>query len=136
MPDYHAILWRALRQGDFRNAQWRERVFAQTRQMLRDQLRNTRPPMPAVEVSLESDALEAAIDIIEGELAQDAAVRAQEAAARAQEAAARAKEGATRAQAVPVKAQAAPPRAEAVRRGPASRPPNDIYATRDPVPKA
>src|SRR6202020_3120865 len=101
--------WGARRQGDFRNARWRESVFAQTREMLRDQLRDTRPPMSTIDMSLESDALEAAIDIIEGELAQDAEARAQEAAARAQEAAARTKEGATSAQAVPVKAQAAPP---------------------------
>jgi lipoprotein-anchoring transpeptidase ErfK/SrfK len=129
MPDYHAILWRALRQGDFRNARWREGVFAQTRQMLRDQLRGTRPPMSTVDMSLESDALEAAIDIIEDELAQDAAARAQEAAARAQEAAARA-------QAIPAKAPTVPPRAEAVRRGPAPVPTNDVYARRDAVPKA
>jgi len=130
MPDYHAILWRALRQGDFRNARWRESVFAQTRQMLRDELRGSRPPMSTIDMSLESDALEAAIDIIEGELAQDAAARAQEAAARAQETAARA-------QAIPAKAQQAlPPRAEAVRRRPAAAPSNDIYATRDTLPKA
>jgi lipoprotein-anchoring transpeptidase ErfK/SrfK len=129
MPDYHAILWRALRQGDFRNARWRESVFAQTRQMLRDQLRGTRPPMSTIDMSLESDALEAAIDIIEGELAQDAAARAQEASARAQEAAARA-------QAIPAKAQGAPPRTEAVRRGPAPMPAAEVYAARDAAPKA
>jgi lipoprotein-anchoring transpeptidase ErfK/SrfK len=122
MPDYHAILWRALRQGDFRNARWRESVFAQTREMLRDQLRDTRPPMSTIDMSLESDALEAAIDIIEGELAQDAEARAQEAAARAQ--------------AMPAKAQAVPSRAEAGRRGPVAAPSNDIYATRDMVPEA
>jgi lipoprotein-anchoring transpeptidase ErfK/SrfK len=105
-------------------------VFAQTRQMLRDELRGTRPPMSAVDMSLESDALETAIDIIEGELAQDAAARSQEAAARAQEAAARAR-------AIPAKGQqAAPPRAQPGRRGPAAVRSNDIYATRDAVPKA
>jgi lipoprotein-anchoring transpeptidase ErfK/SrfK len=130
MPDYHAILWRALRQGDFRNARWREGVFAQTRQMLRDELRGTRPPMSAVDMNLESDALETAIDIIEGELAQDAAARSQEAAARAQEAAARAR-------AIPPKAQqAVPPRADTGRRGPPAARSNDIYATRDDVPTA
>ena len=35
MPDYYAILWRALRKGDFQSARWRESVFEQTRQMLR-----------------------------------------------------------------------------------------------------
>jgi lipoprotein-anchoring transpeptidase ErfK/SrfK len=122
MPDYHAILWRALRQGDFRNAQWRESVFAQTRQMLRDQLRNTRPPMSSIDMSLHSDALEAAIDIIQGELAQDAAARVQELAAKAQ--------------AVAAKTQAEPPRTEAVRRRPAAVPSSDLYATRDAAPKA
>ena len=73
MPDYYAILWRALRKGDFASVQWRESVFDQTRQMLRNQLRNTRPPLSNTEIRLHADALEAAIKAIQSELAQDAA---------------------------------------------------------------
>jgi lipoprotein-anchoring transpeptidase ErfK/SrfK len=71
MPDYYAILWRALRKGDFQSARWRESVFEQTRRMLRDQLRNARPPMSAEEVAYHTDALEAGIATIRDELAQD-----------------------------------------------------------------
>jgi lipoprotein-anchoring transpeptidase ErfK/SrfK len=73
MPDYYAILWRALRKGDFQSARWRESVFDQTRQMLRDQLRNTRPPMSSADIRHHTEALESAIDAIQGELAQAAA---------------------------------------------------------------
>jgi lipoprotein-anchoring transpeptidase ErfK/SrfK len=72
MPDYYAILWRALRKGDFQSVQWRESVFDQIRQMLRDQLRNTQPPMSPTDIRHYSEALEDAIDAIRGELAQDA----------------------------------------------------------------
>ena len=73
MPDYYAILWRALRKGDFQSERWRESVFEQTRRMLRDQLRNARPPMSAEEVAYHTDALEAGIATIRDELAQDSA---------------------------------------------------------------
>jgi lipoprotein-anchoring transpeptidase ErfK/SrfK len=71
MPDYYAILWRALRKGDFQSARWRQSVFEQTRGMLRDQLRNTRPPMSNTDIRLHTDALEAAIQAIQNELAQE-----------------------------------------------------------------
>jgi hypothetical protein len=62
MPDYYAILWRALRKGDFQSARWRESVFDQTRQMLRNQLRNTQPPLSAADIRRHAEALESAID--------------------------------------------------------------------------
>jgi lipoprotein-anchoring transpeptidase ErfK/SrfK len=68
-------LWRALRKGDFQSVRWRESVFAQIRQMLRDQLRNTQPPMSPAEISYHTDALESSIETIQGELAQAAAAR-------------------------------------------------------------
>ncbi len=77
MPDYHAILWRALRQGDFRSVRWRESVFEQTRQMLHDQLRNTRPPLSATDFKQHTNALEAAIRAIQGELGQERPVNAE-----------------------------------------------------------
>jgi lipoprotein-anchoring transpeptidase ErfK/SrfK len=120
MPDYHAILWRALQQGDFRNARWRESVFEQTRQMLRDQLRNARPPLSSIDMRMHSDALEAAIDIIRGELAQDAPPRT---------------EPVRRVQGEP--AQNTPPRPEPVRRRPAAAAAaNNRYAAPDAPPKA
>jgi lipoprotein-anchoring transpeptidase ErfK/SrfK len=73
MPDYYAILWRALRKGDFQSVRWRESVFDQTRQMLRDQLRNTQPPMSPTDIRHHTEALECAIDAIRGELTQGAA---------------------------------------------------------------
>ena len=73
MPDYYAILWRALRKGDFQSVRWRESVFDQMRQMLRDQLRNTRPPMSPNDIRHHTEALESAIDAIRSELAQSAA---------------------------------------------------------------
>ena len=73
MPDYYAILWRALRKGDFQSVRWRESVFDQMRQMLRDQLRNTRPSMSPTDIRHHTEALESAIDAIRGELAQGAA---------------------------------------------------------------
>ena len=73
MPDYYAILWRALRKGDFQSARWRESVFDQMRQMLRDQLRNTRPSMSPTDIRHHTEALESAIDAIRSELAQGAA---------------------------------------------------------------
>ena len=80
MPDYYAILWRALRKGDFQSVRWRESVFDQTRQMLRDQLRNTQPPMSPVDIRHHTEALESAINAIPGELAQGAAAAAEVAA--------------------------------------------------------
>ena len=77
MPDYYAILWRALRKGDFQSMRWRESVFDQTRQMLRDQLRNTRPPMSPADIRHHSAALEGAIEAIRSELAQGAAAGAE-----------------------------------------------------------
>jgi hypothetical protein len=65
MPDYYAILWRALRKGDFQSARWRESVFDQPRQMLRDQLRNTRPPMSSADIRHHTEALESAIGAIQ-----------------------------------------------------------------------
>ena len=64
MPDYYAILWRALRKGDFQSMRWRESVFDQTRQMLRDQLRNTGPPMSPTDIRHHTEALEGAIEAI------------------------------------------------------------------------
>ena len=77
MPDYYAILWRALRKGDFQSVRWRESVFDQTRQMLRDQLRNTRPPMLPTNIRHHTEALEGAIEAIRSELAQGAAAGAE-----------------------------------------------------------
>jgi lipoprotein-anchoring transpeptidase ErfK/SrfK len=77
MPDYYAILWRALRKGDFQSARWRESVFEQIRQMLRDQLRNTQPPMSPAEISYHANALESAIDRIRVELSSDAPAQAE-----------------------------------------------------------
>jgi lipoprotein-anchoring transpeptidase ErfK/SrfK len=73
MPDYHAILWRALRKGDFQSVRWRESVFEQIRQMLRDQLRSTQPPMSPADVRYHTEALESAIETIRNEMAQAAA---------------------------------------------------------------
>lgn len=69
MPDYYAILWRALKKGDFASAQWRDNVFAQTRHMLLAQLRDTQPPLSNTEIRLQTDALEAAIKTIQAEVA-------------------------------------------------------------------
>src|SRR5262245_17498175 len=77
MPDYHASLWRPLRKGDFQRVRWRESVFDQTRQMLRDQLRNTQPPMSPADIRHHTEALESAINAIRGELAQGAAAAAE-----------------------------------------------------------
>jgi lipoprotein-anchoring transpeptidase ErfK/SrfK len=77
MPDYYAILWRALRKGDFQSRRWRESVFEQMRQMLRNQLRNTRPPMSPTDIRRHTEALESAIDAIRSELVQDAAAGAE-----------------------------------------------------------
>src|SRR5262249_10466746 len=77
MPDYYAILLRALTKGDFQGVRWRESVFDQTRQMLRDQLRNTRPPMSPPDIRHHSAALEGAIEAIRSELAQGAAAGAE-----------------------------------------------------------
>jgi len=71
MPDYYAILWRALRKGDFGDAQWRNSVFDRTRQMLLDQLRAQQPRLPNAEIRLHLAALEAAIKIIQSEFAQN-----------------------------------------------------------------
>ena len=71
MPDYYSILWRALRKGDFTNAQWRNSVFDRTRQMLLEQLRTRRPPLSNAEIRLQTDALEAAIKTIQSEFAQN-----------------------------------------------------------------
>ena len=69
MPDYYAILWRALKKGDFQSVRWRESVFDQTRQMLRNQLRDTQPRLSNTDIRLHTDALEAAIGAIQSELA-------------------------------------------------------------------
>ena len=45
--------------------------------MLRDQLRNTQPPISPAEISYHTDALESAIERIRGELAQSADARAE-----------------------------------------------------------
>jgi lipoprotein-anchoring transpeptidase ErfK/SrfK len=73
MPDYYAILWRALKKGDFQSVRWRESVFDQTRQMLRNQLRDTRPPLSNTDIRLHTDALEAAIAAIQSELTPEIA---------------------------------------------------------------
>ncbi len=69
MPDYYAILSRALRKGDLNSARWRESVFEQTRQMLLAQLRAQQPPLSNTEIRLQTDALEAAIKTIQSEFA-------------------------------------------------------------------
>jgi lipoprotein-anchoring transpeptidase ErfK/SrfK len=73
MPDYYAILWRALRKGDFQSVRWHESVFEQIRQMLRNQLRNTQPPMSPADIRYHAEALESAIETIRNEMAQAAA---------------------------------------------------------------
>jgi lipoprotein-anchoring transpeptidase ErfK/SrfK len=72
MPDYYAILWRALKKGNFASAQWRENVFQQTRQMLLTQLRAGQPPLSNAEIRLHTDALESAIKTIQSEFARNA----------------------------------------------------------------
>jgi lipoprotein-anchoring transpeptidase ErfK/SrfK len=72
MPDYYAILWRALKKGDFESPQWRHGVFDRTRQMLAEQLRSRRPPLSNAEIRLNTAALEAAIRTIESEFAPNA----------------------------------------------------------------
>ena len=72
MPDYYAILWRALKKGNFASAQWRENVFQQTRQMLLTQLRAGQPPLSNAEIRLHTDALESAIRTIQSEFARNA----------------------------------------------------------------
>jgi lipoprotein-anchoring transpeptidase ErfK/SrfK len=67
MPDYYAILSRALKKGDLTSARWRESVFEQTRQMLLAQLRAQRPPLSNTEIRLQTDVLEAAIKTIQSE---------------------------------------------------------------------
>jgi len=71
MPDYYAILWRALKKGDFANARWRDNVFEQTRQMLLTQLRAGQPPLSNAEIRSHTDALENAIRTIRSEFAQN-----------------------------------------------------------------
>lgn len=71
MPDYYAILWRALRTGNLGSAPWRENVFQQTRQMLLTQLRTAQPPLSNADIRLHTDALEAAIKTIQAEFAQN-----------------------------------------------------------------
>jgi lipoprotein-anchoring transpeptidase ErfK/SrfK len=73
MPDYYAILWRALKKGDFQSVRWRESVFDQTRQMLRNELRDSRPPLSSTDIRLHTDALEAAIEAIQSELVPETA---------------------------------------------------------------
>jgi lipoprotein-anchoring transpeptidase ErfK/SrfK len=72
MPDYYAILWRALKKGNFASAQWRENVFQQTRQMLLTQLRAGPPPLSNADIRLHTDALESAIRTIQSEFARNA----------------------------------------------------------------
>jgi lipoprotein-anchoring transpeptidase ErfK/SrfK len=69
MPDYYAILSRALQKGDLNSAHWRDSVFQQTRQMLLAQLRAQQPPLLNSEIRLQTDALEAAIKTIQSEFA-------------------------------------------------------------------
>ena len=69
MPDYYAILSRALQKGDFASARWRESVFEQTRHMLLAQLRAQQPPLSNTEIRLQTDALEASIKTIQSEFA-------------------------------------------------------------------
>ncbi len=71
MPDYYAILWRALKTGDSADPQWRNSVFDRTRQMLVDQLRARRPPLSNIEIGLHAAALDAAIKTIQSEFAQN-----------------------------------------------------------------
>jgi len=75
MPDYYSILWRALRKGDFADAQWRNSVFDRSRQMLLSELRSRRPPLSNVDIRLQTDALQAAITTIQSEFARDDAAR-------------------------------------------------------------
>jgi lipoprotein-anchoring transpeptidase ErfK/SrfK len=70
MPDYYAILWRALKAGNVASAQWRDNIFQQTRQMLLTQLRSAQPPLSNAEIRLHTDALEAAIKTVQSEFAQ------------------------------------------------------------------
>lgn len=72
MPDYYAILWRALKKGDSENPQWRNSVFDRTREMLVDQLRARRRPLSNIEIGLHTAALQAAITTIQSEFVQSA----------------------------------------------------------------
>ena len=83
MPDYYAILWRALQKGEFESVRWRESVFDQTRQMLRDQLRNTRPPLSPTEIRHHTEALEAAVGAIRSATAGAEAQRSRSSSVRA-----------------------------------------------------
>jgi lipoprotein-anchoring transpeptidase ErfK/SrfK len=75
MRDYYAILWRALKSGNFASAQWRDNVFQQSRQMLLTQLRSEQPPLSSAAIRLQTDALEAAIKTIQSEFAQNRGIR-------------------------------------------------------------
>jgi lipoprotein-anchoring transpeptidase ErfK/SrfK len=70
MPDYYAILWRALKKGDFDDQRWRNSVFDRTREMLANQLRAQHPPLSNMEIGLHTDALQTAIKTIQSEFAE------------------------------------------------------------------
>ena len=68
MPDYYAILLRAVAAPGAGDAQWRRSIYARARKMLSAQLRSRRPPAEMADVAAEQAALEAAIERVESEM--------------------------------------------------------------------
>jgi len=68
MPDYYAILLRAVAAPGGGDAQWRRSVYARARKMVSAQMRTRRPPAAMAEVAAEQAALEAAIERVESEM--------------------------------------------------------------------
>ena len=69
MVDYYSILLRAVTAPSAGDAQWRRGVYDRARQMLASQLRAGQPPLPHEEIANEIDAMDAAIERIESEMA-------------------------------------------------------------------
>jgi lipoprotein-anchoring transpeptidase ErfK/SrfK len=69
MPDYYAILSRALSKGDAADPRWRADVFGRTRRLLQDQLRAQVPPLTTTQIKVQTAALDAAIKTLESEYA-------------------------------------------------------------------
>jgi len=69
MVDYYSILLRAVTAPGAGDAQWRRGVYDRARQMLASRLRSQRPAVPRADIAAELDAMDAAIERIESELA-------------------------------------------------------------------
>src|SRR5579862_3819812 len=99
MVDYYSILLRAVTAPSAGDAQWRRGVYDRARQMLASQLRAGQPPLPHEEIANEIDAMDAAIERIESEMAwteRGSGARAAQAHARGGDIAGLARTGSTR----------------------------------------